>query len=559
MDARIAGPTRRRPVRRVVLASLAVVFVLLLADAIWAASTAASSLRKAETGLRQGGDALLDGRVPDARNAFEAAQTAADRARSALDHPSVRIAAALPWLGDSVEAARRVTRSAEAAAEGGGHLVSAADAVGWNGDSIPGFAPGGRIDAGLFRSAEDDVDAASAAFSLAVEELAPVDPSGLPRVVGDPLSDAKREIGDRAEQVRTAASLVHLLPGFLGADEPRTYLLVTLSASDPRAAGGYPGVFGVLRVDGSRIRLSPLRPTSTIPEVPALSAPDAVRRAWGPYGSLTSFWDTTYTLDFPTAAGLMTGIWEAGGGRRIDGVIAGDIALSAALLAGTGPVKSPTWPQPITAGNVEGIVGADVYRTTDQAKSDAWQVGIGQALWGRFFTQPWPVRATADAIAGAVDDRHLQVWSRDPDEQATLADLGATGAPTMPGDGTPLVAFNGFTANRAGYFATYDVTSKRQGDEVTSEIVITNDAPDGPPSILLGLSRGDVGGGPLGTFGVDVNIYLPPDAAAVQVRVDGEREVPFTFEDAGHRVVSSSVLVPPEGGRVRVNVTYRMA
>ncbi len=102
----------------------------------------------------------------------------------------------------------------------------------------------------------------------------------------------------------------------LGADGARTYLLVTLSPSDPRGAGGYPGVYGLLHVDGHKLSLSHLAPTSEIPKVRPVPGPADAKKAWGWAGIDRIFWDTTYTPDFPTAAGFMKGIWEAGGGNR---------------------------------------------------------------------------------------------------------------------------------------------------------------------------------------------------------------------------------------------------
>ena len=163
----------------------------------------------------------------------------------------------------------------------------------------------------------------------------------------------------------------------------------------------------------------------------------------------------------------MKGIWEAGGGQPVDGVIAGDPALMASFLQVVGPVDSPVWPETITADNVQRIVGADVYRTTSQEQSDAWEVGIGASLWDAVLSREWPVRQMATAMSDAVDGGHLQVWSPQKDEQAALGDLGVTGAFVPPTDAEPRVTFNGFGANRAGYFATTDVAGEarhgRQG------------------------------------------------------------------------------------------------
>ena len=92
---------------------------------------------------------------------------------------------------------------------------------------------------------------------------------------------------------------------------------------------------------------------------------------------------------------------------------------------------------------------------------------------------------------------------------------------TFPNDGSPLVTINGYTANRAGYFATTHTSVTRDGRLVTTTVTITNSAPSGPPSILLGMTRGDTGGRPLGTFGPEVTLYMPPGSTQVKDTVDG--------------------------------------
>ncbi len=149
-------------------------------------------------------------------------------------------------------------------------------------------------------------------------------------------------------------------------------------------------------------------------------APADVLHAYGAYGIAQAFWDTTYAPDFPTAAKLMSDIWTAGGGEKVDGVIAGDPSLMAGLLSVVGPVSTPVWPETITKDNVQQIVGADVYKTTSGATSDAWELGIGKALWAAVLTRPWPMQAMSAAISAAAKGRHLQVWSPDPSAEATL-------------------------------------------------------------------------------------------------------------------------------------------
>ena len=74
---------------------------------------------------------------------------------------------------------------------------------------------------------------------------------------------------------------------------------------------------------------------------------------------------------------------------------------------------------------------------------------------------------------------------------------------------------------------------------------ITNSAPSGLPSILLGMTRGDTAGKPLGTFGPEVTLYLPPGAKPLKDTVDGKLSYPFPGRLYGRPTITEVPLVEP--------------
>jgi hypothetical protein len=223
-------------------------------------------------------------------------------------------------------------------------------------------------------------------------------------------------------------------------------------------------------------------------------------------------------------------------------------------------VTTPAWPETIDAQNLEAIVGADVYRTKRNHQSNRWEVGIGAALWDAVLTRPWPPQEMASTIAEAAGGGHLRVWSTKPLEERELASLGVSGAFDEPTATAPVVTLNGFSNNRAGYFASsrsaVSYGEDEQGRPTTTETVtIHNNAPAGPPSILLGLTKGDAGGA-IGAFGTDVNIYIPRGSVVANVTQDGRKQVPFEWNELGAHAVSLSPIIRP-GETVEISVTYR--
>ena len=536
-----------------VLAIVVLGILALAGDVLWSGATAAGSLQDTQDRLREGADALEAGDTLAAANAFAAAESDATQAVDALHHPGPTIVGILPWIGDDMEAVTRISTAAQLSAQAGGALVGAAEAVGWDGGDLPGFAPGGRIDARTLAEAAPALTQAAGYLDLASQEVAPIEPDSLLGPLREPAADAKREIAERARQARKLATATEVLPGMLGADGDRTYLLVSLNTSDPRGAGGYPGAYALMHADGDRVELDQLQPVATIHRVPAIDAPEDVARRWGSRGALNTFWNTTYTPDFPTAARLMLGIWEAAGREPVDGVIAVDPTMLAGLLRVLGPVDTPAWPETITADNVERILGADTFLTESSLESDTWQSTIGSAVWAEILQRPWPSRATGEAFGQAIAGEHLQAYAVDPQTQEALVELDVDGEVEFPPNDEPLVVINGISTNRAGYYASFENELSEEvrpngSTVVTVTTTLTNDAPtDCPVSILCGFRPRE-----LGTFAAGVHVYMPVGARVLSTSTDGGAGLAIESVEFGRPVVESLVYAEPQGTSVSV-------
>ena len=543
---------------------LALLLVLLVADAIWSATSATRDLRGARDQLTRGGELLVAGDLTGAQAAFSQASTMARGAGSSWDHPAPRLAETLPVVGDDAHAVDALAQAAADAADAGLELTAAARRVGWDGEQLPGFGTGGKIDAAKIAAAVPGVRAAADLLTSAQANLEAVDTDGLTAPVASATDQALTQISERASTAAKAATTAELLPGFLGADGPRSYLIVMQNLSDPRGAGGYPGSYGLIHTDGHRIRLEELQPTSTIPRVAPVPAPPDIVRLYGDFGATTDFIATTYSPDFPTDARLMLNIWEAAGRPPVDGVISGDAVLMSHLLEALGPVDSPVvepgWPATITSDNVVEVMNRDTFMTTSQTLSDQWQTAIGTALWGALLSRPWPPQALATAVGRAVEERHLQVYSTDPAQQQALTDLGASGEVRFSAHHASLVVLQGFSDNRAGYFVTTKVSSSQRdlpdgAKEVSVTVTLHNAAPTEPPSILLGTPTFQA---TRGLFQAQLQVYLPLGATVVESTVDGGPGFLDLVEEEFGRPMPIQFLDVPAGATTAATFVYRL-
>jgi hypothetical protein len=458
-------------------------------------------------------------------------------------------------VGDDVSAVRDLAQVAGLAGDAGLALTDAAAVVGWDGEGVPGYEPG-AVDLDAAAAAGEHLERAAGRLRAARGILGALEPGELVWPVGDAVERARTEISRSARLATRAEDVAALLPGMLGGQGERSYLLVMMNPSDPRGSGGYPGTYGVLRAVDGRIELTELAPTSTLGRVDPVEPPRPDVRRYARFGALTHFISATYPPDWPTSAELFLRMWEASGREPMDGAIGADPVFLSHLLAAAGPVSTEAWPEEIAAGNVVRILGRDTFVTEDAEESNRWQVEIGNALWSAVLTRPLEPEPLLSGLGSSVAERHLQVYVRDEEDQALLRELDAAGEVDL-GPNDVLVTTSGTTSNRAGFFAETSVELVREAlaggsEEHVVTIAIENDAPEGPESILLGFATDDYG---VGTYAALVNVYLPARATRIRSDVDGELGLQLVEEELGRPVVLQAVEVPP-GTRATVTVRY---
>jgi hypothetical protein len=537
---------------------LAAAALLAFLDAAWVATTASRELRSTRALLERGASALVEGRIDDAKSSFELASASADRAVDALGHPTGLIGGRLPVIGDDVRAVKGLASASEIGARAGSSLVLAAGAAGWHGSTAVALSDGGPYQPAALAAAAPDLDVASRLLAQAKTTMTAIPLTGLSSPVRDAVAAAGETLGGTERVVRSAALMGHLLPTFLGGEETRRYLLVSLNLSDPRGSGGYPGTYGVLKAQGGRLALEAFGATSDLGVVPPVSAPPDVVRRYEPFGALTHFIASTYSPDFPTSARLMLQMWQRTGRKPLDGVISVDSVWTSYLLGATGPVETPAWPEPITAENVSTVINHDTFLATSQVESDRMQDAIGEALLRELLQRPIAPSAVASALARAASERHAQIYSSIPQEEDLLRQLGAAGELDL-GPNPVAVAWDGAVGSRAGYFAEKSVSyrAELQADgsaRVTIGLTLSNPAPSSPPSILLGFPGAGV---PIGTFEAYANVYLPEGAENVRARVAGEPSINLVEEEFGRPVVLQLLGARP-GGSATGTISYRV-
>ncbi|AZC12447.1 DUF4012 domain-containing protein [Microbacterium sp. ABRD28] len=509
---------------------------------------------------------LTDPALASAAIADVAADTAA--ARALTSDPLWQVAEALPWAGPQLSAVSTVAAAVDDVA--GSALAPLADVA--SGFDLAALRPqDGRIDLAPFTDIREAAATGAASIGGAAEAVAAIDRAPLIR----PLREAVDEVGALLDETETATGALTraatLLPAMLGADGPRSYLVLFQNNAEWRSLGGIPGATALVRTDGGAISLAEQASSSDFPRydesvLPLGSDVEGIFSARP--GRFIQ--NVTQIPDFAVSGALAREMWaRERGGEQVDGVIAIDPVALSYLLAATGPVTLPTG-DVITAENAVPLLLNEVYfRYEDPADQDAFFAAAAASVFSALTAGGTDPTALVDALTRAGDERRLLLWSAREDEQ-TLLD-GTSLAGPLPETDDDIARFgvylNDGTGSKMDYYVsatptlTWDscvtggsAASPTASGTATLTVTLTNNA---PADAATSLPRYITGGG---AFDVDPGIartvgyvYLPEGFELQDATITGDVGFGGGTHD-GRRVLSFAVDVAP-GASATATVT----
>ena len=298
-------------------------------------------------------------------------------------------------------------------------------------------APGDPIQRGLqaLSDARPDLRAARAQLEAAAEARARVDAGRLsPRVRG--WVDRLDRYLPLAEMAVEAGMIA---PGLLGADGPRTYLILAQNDDELRPTGGFITGVGLIQVEGGRVTHLSFADSYTVDDF-SKPYPEPPRPLWDyMLAELWLFRDSNWTPDFPTAARQVAYFYEYGAGQATDGVIALDTQALRLLVEALEPLRIPGAAEPITGDNVvDWIRQARGGAPPREEFGDWWKqrkdfMGpLALALRSRLEKGEvdWPTLARA--VEQGLQEKHILVYVADPEAAALLSRQGWDGAVSSP-------------------------------------------------------------------------------------------------------------------------------
>lgn len=509
------------------------------------AALALTHLQQARAAVSAAADALDDPATATAVLASVADDTSA--ARELTGDPVWRVAEALPWIGPQLSAVSD-TASAIDGAVGALEPLAAASA----GLSIEVIRPvDGAVDVAKIAAVTPSAAAAASTLRESADRLSAVDQAPLLGRVAQGVSDAAGFLDRAADGADALRRATRLVPSMLGADGPRSTLVLFQNNAEWRSLGGVVGAVAQLDTLDGRMTLAAQASSADFGDLGVAPVAELAPDVQSIYDTRPARYlqNTTQVPDFSVGAPLAREMWRRVHGTTVDAVVALDPVTLSYLLRATGPVHLASGDD-LTAENAVGLLLDESYRRyADPREQDAFFQSAAAAVFQALADGRVDPAALVEAVGRAGRERRLLVWNADATEQAVLE--GSTLQGVLPAsDGarsTVGVYFNDGTGSKMDYYLHPLVETAWCGTDTASvHVELRSDAPD-PTSLPTYVTGGGEYGVPVGDALTGVYVYLPPGAELLERRTtgdDGATGFAGGVHD-GREVVKWSVRVGP--------------
>jgi len=470
----------------------------------------------------------------------------AARAASLTSDPLWAAAEAIPFAGPNLAAVRVVSASIDRIASTAEPLVAMAR------DLRAGAASGSVVQ--VLGEAHVPLQQAAEAFSDARRELSGLPGDGVLAPVERGIATTTRFVEEGTPVIDAMAEASTILPPMLGADGPRTLLVMLQNEAELRTSGGLAGSFVLLAAAADGFDIVQQADSSKFPR-----RAESIAELPGPIQDLFGddvgryVQNATMSPDFALTGALVSDWWSGYTGTAPDAVLSIDLSVVSALIAATGPLVLPDGSQ-IPADELVQRVLVEPYFTLDAEQQTAFQEVVTAAAMQRILGPGSDPIAWVEALLAPVGEGRVSAWSSVADEQAAIetSPLGGPAARHAAAVGDAYaVYFNDATAGKMDSFLAVDIgtgsTACRSDGryDVTVAVTLTNTAPAEARAWPILVTGGGSQGVAPGDISTDVAVAAPPGTFLGEVLRDGAPVIPADAEVAGFPTIRAGSTIAP--------------
>ncbi len=509
--------------------------------------SAVAHLRAAQATVASAAADLRDPAGAISRLSAASAETSA--ARALTDDPVWSAAGALPWIGPQLDAIAQTAAAVDDA------LTTAVPSLG---DASALLAPGalrgpdGTIDVARVASAAPEAGEAASGLRAAADRVAALDRAPLLGALASAVASTSTMLDRAATDADALRRATELLPRMLGADAPRSTLLLFQNNAEWRSLGGVVGAVAEVDTDRGRLTLSAQASSADVTAFahdPVLPLADDVRDLYDTRPA-RYLQNTTQVPDFAVGAAIAREMWKRTHGTEVDAVVAIDPVALSYLLRATGPVALPSGDE-LTADDAVPLLLDEAYRRFDDPRDqDAFFQSASGAVFQALAEGRGDATALLDALTRAGAERRILVWNADAADQAVLDGSTLQGAlPVSDATRSTIgVYLNDGTGSKMDYYLHPRIAvGWCDVDEATVHVTLRNAAPD-PATLPPYVTGAGEYGVPVGDALTGVYVYLPPGAEVLDRRTSSDGGPAPGFAGGTHDgrpVVKWSVQLSP--------------
>lgn len=406
----------------------------------------------------------------------------------------------------------------------------------------------GAINTQPFVDAVPVVQKASAVVQDAVTAAKAIDTSGAVGQLQDAVTQIDELLTPMVPVLDQAALAVAALPGALGADGPRNYLVVFQNNAEARALGGHPGSLALINVDQGKVSLvqqASVKYDIVHPDIPVTAVPADVELLWEP-GFRQDPANMTMIPNLQIAADTAKEFWRLTYGTDVDAVVFMDTVALSNMLDATGDIITSDG-DVLNAENAAQFLLNTIYiRYEENDPQDAVFASVTDQVFAKISDGDFEA---GKLLAGALksgEDHRLLVYSFRPEEQAALVDAPFNLKPLVNDDTT--ATFGIYAADHLGSKMTYYMQESVQlaqaqcaagGSQYRVTVTVRNDL---DPTIRNDLP-GRLTGGDRGHIRTIFTLYAPPGATITGVENSSADYTPWAGTDGDHAALRAELYV----------------
>ena len=547
-ERRSAKPTAKARRRRIILIVGIPVLVLLVLGGWLAfkALTVKNALETAQSSLAaaQNGGNLTDAIDVVSREAEAAAEAASD--------PIWRAAEVLPWVGDNLRGVRLASEALDVVA---------------NDIGVPVMSMQGDGQGGILARALPILVSGADALAPLTRDLAEL--ASNEALIG-PVRSGVVQVSEVTSALQPA---LEVLPGLLGADGAKNYILVFQNNAESLPLGGSAASETMIRADAGDLAITGQASSAVFDRDRGdigIEISEPLRNLWGAnYGKRVNM--STTRPDWPSAAQMVSAFWNRTmDDTPIDGAISIDPTALSRILLATGPITVPG-PDGDIELNSENVVGIllsksyewwDAYTPEGALGSDAFFAAAASKVFDAVASGGFNLKDMAWAVGESVDRGSIMAWMADAEQQSFIETSGKLSGilPTDNVDQTVLgVYFRDASASKIDYYlktaieATMTCADGRTTitSKATLNLDISQEKADALPAYVKSFRNGST------YFSKHVFMYAPPGMEIEDLRVEGDWVEPFREGnmDLGRVVAPFQSRMPP-GDMITVEATF---